>query len=173
MGILDDIRKENEQKEMCVFINHTKEDFIINKVIEELERIVRSGKYEHRDWDVSTEAAHGCIEAHLGQALFYNGKEEYRLIFDKDYYNWQKGCNNKISDSNIIKITHHPFDKLDENYLKKNLPAKVKTAFGKGVFFIEVNIVELYKVQKKLFSKFNDVIALGKYTVMITFKFRF
>ena len=173
MSIFDEIRKDRQQREeeernKRLAVDHSTEEWIINVVVEELERKVRGGQYRHAE----SECSSNRINDHLALVSFRNGDSKFMLINNNEHYYWQEGRSSNISDPSIVHILHHPFDKFDINYIRENLTVRVKSAFGSGVTSIEANIMELYEVDRPLFSKFNRVINQERYTLMVDFMFR-
>ena len=161
MGILDDIKKQ----EIDEYLNrmntaHPVEDDIIERYVDLLEKRILKRDYR---FDGAYDLDEYYIKAFLAYVTYRDGKSGYQLMDEQ--WGWQEGQYNLNPYKDIVHIDTHPFKKIDSEYIKINLPVKIKEKIGGGCGIRECSCIELYRVEKRFFRKFNDIVRLGKYSV--------
>lgn len=166
MSLLDDIRKEQEElKKQQMETPHPKEDTMIETVVDLLEKRIRNKQYRFNGaYDIDEY----YIDAFLAKLTYRNGLSGYELL--DTTYDWQEGKYTLSNRPDVFSVETHPFDRFDYEYVTEKLPAEVENKIGA---VCGCRCVEQYKVRKRLFQKFNDIIYLNKHGLTVGIRWRF
>lgn len=164
MSLLDEMRRNNEElKRTQTESPHPEEDFIINTVIDLLAERIRKGQYRLSD-TYSDGRDYYAISAFLAKVTYKNGNSDYELLDDYSG-SWQAGRYSIANRNDIRSVETHPFKKFDYEYVEAKLFAAVKEKIGPDA--CGVNCHEQFRVEQRLFRKFNDIVHLGKHGVSV------
>ena len=168
MGILDDIKKgEAEDKRMRMERKHPVEDDIIEKFVDLLVKRILKREYH---FDGAYDIDQYYIKAFMAKVRYKDGSYGFRLL--NCQRNWEHGEYEIDANSNIIRVDTHPFNELDDEYIRSKLPSMIKEKIGGGCWLEICRCKELYRVEKPLFSRINKLVYLGKYTVCVELRWR-